>query len=116
MATKSVATKRMMEPFWWALFGAGGMLAAFLVPIHLVLHSIAAPLGWVSANTSLFGHPLVKLYLFGLISLPLYLWAHRFRFVLFDLGVKGMRQSIAVLCYGIAVVGTIATLWILWRV
>ena len=111
-----MATKRMMEPFWWALFGAGGMLAAFLVPIHLVLHSIAAPLGWVSADTSVFGHPLVKLYFFGLISLPLFHWAHRFRYTLYDLGVKSMRQPIAVLCYGIAVVGTIVTLWILLRV
>ncbi|MCZ6874963.1 MAG: fumarate reductase subunit D [bacterium] len=111
-----MATKRMMEPFWWALFGAGGTVAALLVPIHLILHSIATPLGWVSVNTSLFGHPLVKLYLFGLISLPLYHWAHRFRYILYDLGVKGMRQPIAVLCYGTAVVGTIATLWILWRI
>ena len=109
-------TKRMMEPFWWALFGAGGTVAALLVPIHLFLHGIAAPLGWVSINPSLFGHPLVKLYLFVLISLPLYHWAHRFRYTLYDLGVKGMRQPIAVLCYGIAVAGTIVTAWILWRV
>ncbi|MGQ4809632.1 Fumarate reductase subunit D [Candidatus Entotheonellaceae bacterium PAL068K] len=111
-----MATKRMMEPFWWALFGAGGMVAALLVPMHLVLHGIATPLGWVSANTSLFGYPLVKLYLFGLISLPLFHWAHRFRYTLHDLGVRGTRQPIAVLCYGIAVVGMLATLWILWRV
>jgi fumarate reductase subunit D len=106
----------MMEPFWWALFGAGGTVAALLVPIHIFLHGIAVPLGWVSINPSLFGHPLVKLYFFVLISLPLYHWAHRFRYTLYDLGVKGMRQLIAVLCYGSAVVGTIATLWILWRV
>jgi fumarate reductase subunit D len=111
-----VPTKRMMEPFWWALFGAGGTVAALLVPIHIFLHGIAVPLGWVSINPSLFGHPLVKLYFFVLISLPLYHWAHRFRYTLYDLGVKGMRQLIAVLCYGSAVVGTIATLWILWRV
>jgi len=106
----------MMEPFWWALFGAGGTVAALLVPIHLFLQGIAAPLGWVSVDPTLFGHPLVKLYLFVLISLPLYHWAHRFRYTLYDLGVKGMRQSIAVLCYGIAVVGTAVTAWILWRV
>ena len=109
-------TKRMMGPFWWALFGAGGTVAALLVPIHLFLHGLAVPLGWVSINPSLFGHPLVKLYLFVLISLPLYHWAHRFRYTLYDLGVKGMRQPIAVLCYGIAVLGTIVTAWILWRV
>ena len=109
-------TKRMMEPFWWALFGAGGTVAALLVPIHLFLQGIAAPLGWVSISPTLFRHPLVKLYLFVLISLPLYHWAHRFRYTLYDLGVKGMRQPIAVLCYGIAVAGTIVTAWILWRV
>ena len=32
----------------------------------------------------LFSHPLVRLYCFVLISLPLFHWAHRFRFTLVD--------------------------------
>jgi fumarate reductase subunit D len=115
-----VTTRKTSEPFWWALFSAGGVVAAFLVPIHIFLHGIAVPLGWVSAEVTsyermraLFGHPLVKIYLFVLIALPLYHWAHRFRFTLYDLGLKDLRTPIAILCYGAAVIGTVATIVIL---
>jgi fumarate reductase subunit D len=57
----------------------------------------------------LVANPLVKLYLFVLIALPLYHWAHRFRFILEDLGLHGVRTLLAVLCYGAAIVGTVAT-------
>ena len=84
------------------------------------LHGLAVPLGWVSPEVAgydrmraLFGHPLVKIYLFVLIALPLYHWAHRFRFTLYDLGLKSLRTPIAIVCYGGAVLGTVATLWIL---
>ena len=115
--------KKTSEPLWWALFSAGGVVAAFLVPIHLFLHSLAAPLGWAPAKAisyermvALVGHPLVKIYLLLVIALPLYHWAHRFRFILLDLGIKGLRKPIAVLCYGGALLGTAGSLWVLWRV
>ena len=60
--------------------------------------------------------PLIKLYLLVLISLPLYHWAHRFRYFLFDLGLHGGRMALAYLCYGAAVVGTIAAALVLIRV
>jgi fumarate reductase subunit D len=111
---------KTMEPFWWSLFSAGGVVAAFLVPVHLFLHSLAIPLGWVSVSharlLALVGQPLVKMYLFVLIALPLYHWAHRFRFILEDLGLHGFRMPLAVLCYGSAILGTVATLWVLIRI
>jgi fumarate reductase subunit D len=111
---------KTIEPLWWSLFSAGGVVAAFLVPVHLFLFGLAIPLGWVSVSharlLTLVGHPVVKLYLFVLIALPLYHWAHRFRFVLEDLGLHGMRMPLAVLCYGSAIVGTVATLWVLIRI
>ena len=111
---------KTIEPLWWSLFSAGGVVAAFLVPVHLFLFGLAIPLGWVSVShtrlLALVGHPVVKLYLFVLIALPLYHWAHRFRFVLEDLGLHGMRMPLAVLCYGSAIVGTVATLWVLIRI
>ncbi len=111
---------KTMEPFWWSLFSAGGVVAAFLVPVHLFLHGLAIPLGWVSVSharlLALVGQPLVKMYLFVLIALPLYHWAHRFRFVLEDLGLHGLRMPLAVLCYGSAILGTVATLWVLIRI
>ena len=101
------------EPLWWLLFAAGGTVAAFLVPVHIVLTGITAA-GWVwEAPTydqvrALVSHPVSRLYLFVLIALPLFHWAHRFRFTLIDLGVHSARRLIAVLCYGTAVAGAVA--------
>jgi fumarate reductase subunit D len=111
-----VAGNKTCEPFWWALFSAGGVVAAFLVPIHIVLVGFAVPLGWISDTGMLYEHWWVKAYLFVLISLPLYHWAHRFYFALNDMGLKAIRKPLAVFCYGGAVVGTFVTIWILLRV
>jgi fumarate reductase subunit D len=104
------------EPFWWTLFGAGGMVAALLMPVTILLTSIGVAAGWITEERlwNLLGHPLTKIYLLVLISLPLFHWAHRFRFTLVDLGLKSARSAIAVLCYGSAVVGTLVTLVLLF--
>jgi fumarate reductase subunit D len=103
------------------LFSAGGVVAALLVPVHIFLTGIAWPLGILPGDFlefsrihMLFAHPLVRLYCFILISLPLFHWAHRFRFTLVDLGLKRIHTLIAVLCYGSAIAGTIAAGVILW--
>ncbi len=115
-----MATRKTIEPFWWSLFSVGGVVAAFLVPIHLFVHGLAAPLGWIPLGharmLALVTHPLVKLYLFVLIALPLYHCFHRLRFILEDVGLHGLRTPIAILCYGAAVLGTVVTLSVLWRI
>ncbi len=105
------------EPFWWALFGAGGMVAAVLMPITIVLTGIAVAAGWLTEDRlwELLRHPLTRIYLFVLISFPLFHWAHRFRFTLVDLGLKSARGLIAVLCYGSAIVGTVLAVVFLIR-
>lgn len=109
------------EPIWWSLFSAGGVVAAFLVPVHIFLFGIAWPLGIVPADAleysklqALLANPVVRLYCFVLISLPLFHWAHRFRFTLVDLGLKGINTLLAVVCYGAAIVGTVVTAVVLW--
>ena len=109
------------DPFFWGLFSAGGVVAAFLLPVHLFLFGLAFPLGWLDPPAyyqlrTLVAHPLARLYMFVLCSLPLFHWAHRFRYFLFDLGLHGGRMLLAVLCYGLAVVGTIAAAIVLLRV
>lgn len=112
---------RSNDPFWWGLFAVGGAVAAFLVPIHVILTGIAAPAGWVPEAfeyrrvLALVSHPVSRFYLFVLISLPLFHWAHRFRFALIDLGLKGGRGLVAVACYGGAVIGTILTVVVLLK-
>lgn len=113
---------RPITPFLWLLFSAGGTVAAFLFPVHLFLTGLAVPLGWVDAPSyqsfhGLVGHPMTRLYLFVFISLPLFHWAHRFRYLLYDgLQLKHLFGLIAVLCYGTALVGTAIAAYTLWQI
>jgi len=110
------------EPIWWSLFSAGGVVAALLVPVLILITGIAWPLGLLPGDAlefarmqALLSHPLTRVFCFVLISLPLFHWAHRFRFTLVDVGLKSIHTLIAVLCYGAAIAGTIAAAVILWR-
>ena len=103
------------EPFWWGLFAAGGTVAAVLLPVHIFIYGIAGPLGWIDPavtglenTTSLLENPVVKLYLLVLISLPLFHWAHRFRFTLHDLGLRAAPEAVAYICYSTAALGPLA--------
>jgi fumarate reductase subunit D len=97
------------EPFWWALFGAGGMIAALFIPVTLLITSVLVLLQVVHPETLrlLLGKPLVRVYLFVVIALPLFHWAHRFRFTLVDLGLKALKGPIAVVCYASAIAGSL---------
>jgi succinate dehydrogenase subunit D len=111
---------RPITPLLWLLFSAGGTVAAFLYPVHVLLTGLALPLGWVhepayESVRNLVTHPLTRLYLFVFISLPLFHWAHRFRYTLYDgLQLKHLFGLIAALCYGAAGVGTAVAAYVLW--
>ncbi len=113
---------RTKTPFLWALFSVGGTVAALFIPVHLFLTGLAFPLGWLEAPgydsfLGLIKHPLVRLYLFVLISLPLFHWAHRFRYTLYDgLKLKHLTELIAAICYGSALVGTAVAAYTLWNI
>lgn len=111
-----------IEPLWWGLFGAGGFVAALVLPVMILIFGWYLPLGGLPSQAitpyrlaNLLANPLVKLFLLVVISLPLFHWAHRFRYFLFDLGLHGGRMGIAVLCYGAAVVGTVIAALVLIR-
>ncbi len=105
------------EPAFWSLFSAGGVVAALFVPVTLVLTGFAVPAGWIEQSHlfNLIQHPLARVYLFVLISLPLFHWAHRFRYVAADLGLKSLGAVLPIVCYGTAIVGTAAALFFLVR-
>jgi fumarate reductase subunit D len=112
---------RPVTPFLWLMFSAGGTVAALLFPIHVLLTGLLFPLGTIEAPSyaylrGLLEHPLTRLYLFVFISLPLFHWAHRFRYTLYDgLQQKHLTELIAVLSYGTALLGSIAAAMALWR-
>lgn len=110
------------EGFFWTLFSGGGMVAALLIPVHLFLFGLAFPLGWIeppsySKLEALIAHPITRIYLFALCSLPLFHWAHRFRYTLYDgLQIKHLNELIFVLCYGGALAGTVIAAYLLWNI
>ncbi len=109
-----------VTPFLWSLFGAGGAVSALLFPIHIFLLGLAFPLNWLDGPNydllhGLVTHPITRLYVFVFISLPLFHWAHRFRYLIYDLfQVKHGTELIAVACYGTALAGTVTTAYTLW--
>ena len=112
-------TKRSIEPLPWLLFSAGGVAAAMFLPVLMFIFALAVPLGLVSApdHNHLHGvlaSPLTILVMFGVLTLSLFHWAHRFRFALYDgLQIKQVKELVALLCYGAAVVGSLVTVYVL---
>ncbi|HXT93644.1 MAG TPA: fumarate reductase subunit FrdD [Trebonia sp.] len=104
--------KRRAEPMLWLLFTAGGLAAALLLPVLLMLFGLLIPAGAVSAPShahllSLARNPLTRIVLIGLCVLALFHWAHRFRYTLYDgLQLKHLSKLIIVACYGGALVGS----------
>jgi fumarate reductase subunit D len=115
-------SKRSNEPLLWLLFSAGGVISALLMPIHLFLFGFAFPLGWLDAPRyeslrALASHPLTRLYLLVFCTLPLFHWAHRFRFTLYDgLQIKHLNEVISIFCYGGAVLGSVLAFFLIWRI
>lgn len=114
--------KRSIVPLLWALFSAGGVVAALFIPVHLLLFGLAFPLGWLTPPSyegahALLRSPLVRAYLFALCSLPLFHWAHRFRYTLYDgLQIKHLNELIIPFCYGGALGGTALAGYLLWNI
>lgn len=112
--------KKSNEPFWWALFGAGGVISAMFMPVLIVIFGIAIPLGWIAGPDydkiqAISDLLVVRIFLFGLISLSLLHWAHRFRFTLYDgLQVKHLNELIAIICYGGAILGSFVAIYVLF--
>lgn len=105
--------KRSNEPFWWALFGAGGVISALTLPALLLLTGLAIPLGWLPATEYesiyvLFENPLTRLAIMAIVSFSAFHWAHRFRFTLYDgLHIKHLNAPVALFCYGSAIAFTV---------
>jgi fumarate reductase subunit D len=111
-------SRRRVEPIVWLLFSGGGVLAAVFLPSLAFLFGLALPLGWLDRPDhehllAVISHPVTLVVLMGMFVLLLVHSAHRFRYTLYDgLQVK-KKRTIAVLCYGTAIVGSVATLAVL---
>ena len=114
--------RRPIEPFLWLLFSAGGVLAALFIPALVLLFGVAFPLGWLPPPShthlvAVIGHPIARLFLFVLVALSLFHWAHRFRYTLYDgLQIKHLNEMVSVICYGSAIFGSTVAVYILWMI
>jgi len=113
--------KRQAEPLLWMLFSAGGVVSGMLMPILVLLFGLAFPLGWVDPPTydgvrALLANPIAALVVLVLCALSLFHWAHRFRHTLYDgLQIKHLNEVIAVVSYGVALVGSGVAAYLLWQ-
>lgn len=122
MSTEAHAPKTAYAHlFWWFMFAQGGVVAAVLLPVHILLQGVLGPLGVVDTADRHFaswqnviGNPIVKLYLLVLIAFPFFHFAHRLRYLLVDLGVPAARGAAAqVIFYGGAVFITLVAIFVL---
>jgi len=103
--------KRSNEPVFWLLFGAGGMLSAFLLPIIILIMIVWVPFFKVPDYEQIMfwsGSWLGRFIWLGIISLTAWHAFHRIFHLTqdFKLGHKKVFQSI---CYGLAGVVTVAS-------
>jgi succinate dehydrogenase subunit D len=96
---------RSNKPILWLPFAAGGLVAALIIPVLILITGLLLPLGILSLpydKMAAFAHnPLGKLILFGTVALPAWHAAHRLRMTAHDLGFGGGAVVQAV-CYGSA--------------
>ncbi len=112
--------KRSNEPVFWALFGAGGVLAAFVLPALILITGLAGPMGVPSADVLSYQRVSAfaaswpgAFFLFLVISLSLWHAFHRIYHALHELGVHRGLPVVRVLCYGVALAGTLLTAFLL---
>ncbi|MEV0383687.1 fumarate reductase subunit FrdD [Nonomuraea sp. NPDC050643] len=103
--------RRSPEPYLWLLFSGGGVVAAFLLPVLVLLFGVLMPLGvldWPTAEhlRGLLGSVVVRLALLAVAVLCLFHAAHRIRHTSEELfGIARFDVVIAILCYGGAIAG-----------
>jgi fumarate reductase subunit D len=96
---------RSNKPILWLPFAGGGLVAALIIPVLILITGVLMPLGILHLpyeKMAAFAHnPLGKLILFGAVALPAWHAAHRLRMTAHDLGL-GDGAVVQAVCYGSA--------------
>jgi len=110
------------KPIIWGLFAAGGTVAAFVVPVLILITCLAVPLGLLSIDALSYEHllelmrqPFSKLVTFVVLFLVIWHAAHRIRITAHDLGIRNDTFAIFI-CYGFAAAGTLVVLAALFNI
>jgi fumarate reductase subunit D len=96
---------RSNKPILWLPFAGGGLVAALIIPVLILITGVLVPLGMVHLPyekvAAIAHNPLGKLILFGAVALPAWHAAHRLRMTAHDLGLGG-GAVVQAACYGSA--------------
>jgi fumarate reductase subunit D len=96
---------RSNKPILWLPFAGGGLVAALIIPVLILVTGVLIPLGILhlpyEKMAAIAHNPLGKLILFGAVALPAWHAAHRLRMTAHDLGL-GAGAVVKALCYGSA--------------
>jgi len=104
---------RSHKPIVWGLFAAGGTVAAFMLPVLLLLSGIGITFGLLPGDflsydnvRGMLQHPLIRLLTFGVLFLIVWHAAHRLRITMHDFGIRA-DTLVAVLFYSVAAMSTL---------
>jgi fumarate reductase subunit D len=108
------------KPIIWGTFAAGGTVAAFAIPVLIVLTLLAAVGHTPDILTyqrlhAIAAHWFGKFALFVVISLSLWGAAHRLRITFYDFGVRA-DTLVATIVYLVAAAGTLGAIACLLRI
>ena len=106
--SKSKMQWKHNEPLFWSLFGAGGVVTAFITPVLVAIVGIMVPLGILPADVMSYDRMLGfantwtgKLLLLIVISMSLWHCVHRIYHSLHDFGFHPAK-CVRALAYGSA--------------
>ena len=109
-----------LQGLLWVGFANAAALGALIVPAHILVQGVLGPLGIVpsfdhrySTFASAISDPFVKIYLLVVIAASFYLFGHRTRYVVHELGVHG-KLAVGVVLYGLAAAGTLLAAYLLF--
>jgi fumarate reductase subunit D len=109
-----------LQGLLWTGFANAAVLTALVVPAHILVQGVLGPLGLVpsfdrrySTFAAAIGNPLVKVYLLIVMAASFYLFGHRVRYVVHELGVHG-KLRVGLVMYGLAAVGTVVAAYLLF--
>jgi len=104
-----------LEPIIWLLFGAGLSIGTMLLTGFVLVVGLAIPLGWVPADAldyerahALGSNLIGRLFLLGLIALPMWKGAHHLRSISLDFGGESRDGAVGSFLYLLAIVGSVA--------
>jgi fumarate reductase subunit D len=103
---------RSNKPLLWLPFAAGGLVAALITPVLIVITGLLVPLAVVHLTyekmSTIAHNPVGKVIMLGIVALPAWHAAHRMRMTLHDLGF-GSGRLVKTACYGSAAVLILVT-------